>query len=93
MQMFSHKYRSRFFLGIILYQFKILGGINIFWFFSTYIFNSISGNGGFITVLIGVVNVLSGFAAVLIQKYKRLVVYQYSLLANVFGMIGIATGI
>lgn len=93
LQMFSHKYKSRFILGVILYQFKILGGINIFWFFSTYIFNRISGNGAFVTVLINITSLSSGIVAIYFQKFKRLQVYHYSLVANVFGMFGIASGI
>lgn len=91
--MFSKKYKSRFVLGVLLYQFKILGGINILWFFSTYIFNRVSGNGSMITIVIGVVNMFSGIVAMYFQKFKRLVVYQYSLLGNLIGMLGITVGI
>lgn len=93
LQMFSHKYKRRFVLGVLLYQFKILGGINILWFFSTYIFNRVSGNGNIITIVIGVVNMFSGIVAMYFQRFKRLVVYQYSLLGNLVGMLGVTMGV
>lgn len=59
--MLTPKYRKRFVLGVILYQFQIFGGINILGFFSTQIFNRISGNGPQMTLLIGFAN-LAGAA-------------------------------
>lgn len=52
MKLFEKRQRKRFLFGVMLNQFRQLGGTTVLTFFSTQIFNEMSGNGGTITLLI-----------------------------------------
>lgn len=91
--MFSQTYRKRFFLGCFLNVFRQLGGINIMLFFSTQIFDEISGNGATMTLLIGTANLIGAFISILTGKHKRIVVFSTSLIFHSIGIFGVAIGV
>ena len=70
--MIGKTYRFRFFLACILNIQQQLSGINFLIFFSTQLFNDISGNGPVMTMVIGASNVLGAIVGIFtISKFGR----------------------
>lgn len=59
--LFTPEYRKRFFAGLAVNVIQQLSGVNFFIFYSTSIFNTISGNGDMVNLLIGISNFCSSF--------------------------------
>lgn len=86
-ELFSKRYRVRFFLGCFLNFFRQLGGINILLFFSTQLFDDVSGNGPLITVLVGAFMCLGAILSIFTAKMKRRLTFGLALIVQGFGTI------
>ena len=64
-ELFTKKYRKQLIMGCFISIAQQLSGINFFSFYSTVLFNSISGNGKLITLVFGVVNLGGNFFSVI----------------------------
>lgn len=91
--LFKKKYRVRFLLGCLLNFFRQLGGINILIFFSTQLFDDISGNGALITLLIGIANVTGAVISVFTASLKRRLTYGVCLIIHSLSIFTVAIGI
>jgi len=61
--MFTDHMRPRLYITLFINIFQQLSGINFLIFFSTTLFDRLSGNGQLVTVLLGVANISGGFIA------------------------------
>jgi len=77
----------------MLNQFRQLGGTAILTFFSTQIFNEISGNGAFITMLTCFVDLGGAVIALFTKRSKRVKTYSWMMLANAASMVGVAIAV
>lgn len=92
-EMWSPKYKKRFILGCLINIFQQLGGINILMFFSTQLFDDISGNGATITLIAAFSNVGGALLSLLFAHSKRIMTFNLSLSINAAAMCGVAVGI
>lgn len=92
-EIFSLKYRKRTFLGIVINLCQQLGGINIMAFFSTQIFDEISGNGPLITLLMSLSNVLGAISSIFLAGLPRIRTFSTALFFHAVGILGVAAGI
>ena len=83
--MFSSSYRYKFLTCCVINIMQQLSGINFLIFFSTKIFDELSGNGSTVTVVIGISNVLGGIVgSFTIGKFGRKFNLQYGALVQAF---------
>ena len=84
MELFSKKYRFRFMVAIIMNMARQLSGTNFLTFFSTKLFNSISGNGQEMTIVIGATNIVGGIIGIFtIRRLGR----RFNLITGVIAQI------
>ena len=69
--MFSKVYRSQLILAILISMLKEFSGISFMVFFSTQVFNAVSGNGSTITVVLSVGNFLGAVLSLFVIGYGR----------------------
>lgn len=62
-------------------------------FFSTQIFDDISGNGSTITLLISISNVLGAVVSIFLAGLRRIKVFSAALLFHAIGILGVSVGI
>lgn len=65
MNMFTDRMRPRLYIALFINIFQQLSGINFLIFFSTTLFDRLSGNGELVTVLLGLGNITGGFIAMI----------------------------
>lgn len=92
-QLFSKRNRSKFIFGIMLNQFRQLAGVTILTFFSTQIFNEISGNGPFITMLNSFVDLGTALITIFTKNFRRVKTYSLAMIANTISMVAIAIAV
>lgn len=68
LSMLSNRFRRRLMHTICMNVMQQLSGINFLIFFSTQIFDSLSGNGGTMTLVIGASNIAGGFFGMMTLK-------------------------
>ena len=93
MELFSPRYRKRFIFGILLFQLRIFEGENLMAFFSTQIFDEISGNGGTATLLMTSFDCGFSFFSLWLTKTRRKVTYTFALIASCLSMLLMALGV
>ena len=62
-------------------------------FFSTQIFDDISGNGSTITLLISISNVLGAVISIFVAKLRRIRTFSAALVCHAIGIFGVSVGI
>lgn len=66
--LFTKPYRKRFCSGLMINIIQQMSGINFFIFYSTTIFNKVSGNGDTVNFFMGITNFLSSFIGMFFLK-------------------------
>jgi len=91
---FTQKYRSALISALIIMIGQQVSGINFLVFFSTELFDRISGNGKTISFIFGLGNFLGSFVCMyFINKYSRLSLLKYGVLIQGLSLILIPVGI
>jgi SP family facilitated glucose transporter-like MFS transporter 8 len=92
--MFSERYRKRFFIACNLNAMQQLTGINFLGFFSTELFDKLSGNGSTMTLIIGAANVSGGLVGMYtLSKFGRKANILYGCALCFTGMLILNIGI